>query len=962
MVIRTVKVFLRAAITLACGGFVICVPGVQGAANFINFETAPVHPVALSPDGRTLAICNLPDGRVELFDVANGIPVAGGSVLVGIDPVSLRFHGTNELWVANFISSSVNIIDVFQRRVVAVLPTLAGPADVAFAGAPERAFVSCARSNAVMVFDPQARTWLANIAIDGDRPTAMAVNPDRTRVFVAIFESGNASTILGSALTPLDVPPAPGVVDNTNGPYGGQNPPPNSGRNFNPPINPDLPSNQPPPRVSHIVKKDSAGRWMDDNGGDWTEFVSGTNAALSGRVRGWNMPDHDVAVIDASAFNVSYLSGLMNLCMDVAVNPGSGRVAVIGTEATNERRFEPMLKSTFLRVEIALANLVAHTNIIKDLNPHLDYAVRSIPQSERDKSLGDPRGIVWSSDGTRGYVTGMGSRNLVVIDGNGERVQAQPVELPDGPTGLALDEPRGRLYVFNRFASSIAVVDTASLTVLTNVPVFDPTPSEITHGRKHLYDTRKTSGLGQVSCASCHPDGRMDRLAWDLGNPAGSLITNGAVFHPMKGPMVTQTLQDILLFADGEAPPGGLHTPLHWRGDRNGIEDFNQTFTNLLGSDVALTPTEMRDFKALMTNIYFPPNPLRTFENRLSTNVPLPGLYGVDADRESPGSPLPPGDAARGFLRTDCRFCHGLGRGGFLALTARPRSNGTTFRNAQLRNLADKLGMDLTQTNSRAGFGFMHDGRVDTLSRFLIDGFSFTDNQQLADTIAFLLSIPGSDLDFFHEDEPSRDVPAATGKQLIMTSSETNELLDAMLALARDMDPETTKPKSRVQLMARGVKEQLARSWLYDAEADWFQSDRNLEHHTLTDLLALASPATPVLFMLVPFPSGQRIALDHDDDGYFDRTEIEYGTDPDSRLSSPLRLIDLARTNGVATIRWQGVIGEVYNVWSTTNLSNAFSLWEVAAWGVEATSRVSTIKETNLGAAPQRFYRVFKSP
>ena len=38
-----------------------------GAEDFINFESAPVHPVALAPDGRTLAICNLPDGRVELF-------------------------------------------------------------------------------------------------------------------------------------------------------------------------------------------------------------------------------------------------------------------------------------------------------------------------------------------------------------------------------------------------------------------------------------------------------------------------------------------------------------------------------------------------------------------------------------------------------------------------------------------------------------------------------------------------------------------------------------------------------------------------------------------------------------------------------------------------------------------------------------------------------------------------------
>ena len=35
--------------------------------NFVNFETAPVHPVALGPDGRTLAVCHLPDARVALL-------------------------------------------------------------------------------------------------------------------------------------------------------------------------------------------------------------------------------------------------------------------------------------------------------------------------------------------------------------------------------------------------------------------------------------------------------------------------------------------------------------------------------------------------------------------------------------------------------------------------------------------------------------------------------------------------------------------------------------------------------------------------------------------------------------------------------------------------------------------------------------------------------------------------------
>ena len=60
--------------------------------------------MALSPDGSTLAVCNLPDGRVELFDVSSGLPTSIGRVSVGLDPVTARFASADELWVVNAIS------------------------------------------------------------------------------------------------------------------------------------------------------------------------------------------------------------------------------------------------------------------------------------------------------------------------------------------------------------------------------------------------------------------------------------------------------------------------------------------------------------------------------------------------------------------------------------------------------------------------------------------------------------------------------------------------------------------------------------------------------------------------------------------------------------------------------------------------------------------------------------------
>ena len=105
----------------------------QGAADsFVNFETPPVHPIALSPDGGQLAVCNLADGRLELFDVSSGTAVSVGSVPVGLDPVSVRYRTASEAWVVNHISDSISVVDVEARRVVATIQTLDTPADVIF--------------------------------------------------------------------------------------------------------------------------------------------------------------------------------------------------------------------------------------------------------------------------------------------------------------------------------------------------------------------------------------------------------------------------------------------------------------------------------------------------------------------------------------------------------------------------------------------------------------------------------------------------------------------------------------------------------------------------------------------------------------------------------------------------------------------------------------------------------------
>jgi YVTN family beta-propeller protein len=911
---------LRPAPRFLIGPALVLLAGASAAQNgFVNWETPHVSPLALTPDGTRLLAVNTPDNRLEVFDLTSGTPVALLSIPVGLDPVSVRARTNGEVWVVNHVSDSVSIVDLAAGNVKATLDTDDEPCDVVFAGTPARAFVSCSQANTVLVFDPaNLATAPVRLAIRGEDPRAMAVNPKGDKVYVAIFESGNRTTVLGGGGDSSGVGFPPNVVADADGPHGGVNPPPNAGAAFEPPLAPGLPT---PIEVALIVRRDAGGAWRDDTGADWTAKVSGADAADSGRPVGWTLLDHDVAIIDASTLAIGYADGLMNLNMALAVHPTSGAVTVVGTDAINEVRFEPNLTGIFVRAHLAgFLPATPGTVAVADLNTHLDYSSGTVPQSERDKSLADPRGIVWNPAGTRAYVTGMGTNNLVVLDATGQRAGLAPtIEVGQGPTGIVIDGPRSQLYVLNKFDASISVVSTGTESELGRVRFHDPSPLAIKKGRRHLYDARETSGTGLTACAACHIDARMDRLAWDLGDPSGAvkvvdnsqnlganvpgLDTGFEDWHPMKGPMLTQTLQDII----GKEPH-------HWRGDRDGIEEFSGAFMGLLGDDETLSPTEMQEFEDFLATIFFPPNPFRNLDNSLPTSLPLPGHY-TTGRFSAAGQPLPNGNAVAGqqafrpptlldSRALACVTCHtrptGEGpdmelNGSFvyqpfpvgpkgehhIALVSVDGLTNVTMKVPQLRNLYERTGFNMTQLESTAGFGYLHDGSVDSIERFVNEPiFNTASDQQTANLVAFMLAFAGgtqslgSPTGLLEPPGPtSQSTHAGVGTQVTLdgpASPSEDTLLDSLVGLANS---------GNVGLVAKGKGAGLARGWYY-AASDTFQSDRQLETLTRAQLEALAGSGAELTFTVVPKISERRIGVDRDADGWYDRDEMDAGSDP----------------------------------------------------------------------------------
>ena len=913
---------------LACSSALAATPLQLGnGETFINWEHPHVTPLGITPSGSRLLAVNTPDNRLEIFDTSGLQPVALEPIPVGLDPVSVRVRNEYEAWVVNHVSDTISVIDLLEGRVVHTLFTRDEPTDVVFAGSPERAFVTCSQENYLQVFDlADLGAAPVEVPIVGEEPRALTVSGDGSEVYLAVYESGNATTILGGDKLGETLVP-PNAVNLEASPYGGQNPPPNAGTGFSPPIDPSLPE---PPKVSHIVRKDDQGRWMDDNNGDWTPVVSGGSAAESGRIPGWDLADHDLAIIDADTLEIEYVRRLMNINMALAVNPASGDVAIVGTDATNEIRFEPNLVGTFVHVLVAIVDPESGASSVVDLNDHLTYQVPTLPQSERDKSIGDPRGIVWDAAGEKAYVTGMGSNNLVVIDPTGARAGQSPtIEVGEGPTGIVLSPDGSRLFVLNKFESSISVVDVATEVETARTAFPDPSPLAIKAGRKHLYDTHGTSGLGQVSCASCHVDARMDRLAWDLGNPGGVMIglegqnlmgqiplisySTFEPFHPMKGPLLTQTLQDII-----------GHEPFHWRGDKFGLEDFGGVFMGLQGDDEPLVGAEMQEFEDFLATIHFAPNPFRNIDNSLKTDIELEGHFASGKWETPAGDQLPNGNPQNGlalFLPPNllgnngkaCSTCHTMPAGygtnmewdgekfnpiapgpfgeEHMALTAPVFQAMHTARIAPLRNLYERTGFKYQKPLSTAGFGIRHDGSLDGPEATLSNGifFQITSDQMIADLIAFIKSMTGSELPLSDGTDPvfppgalSQDTHAGVGQQVTFENLADLDPVElaryAVLLGEGELD--------RLGLVAQVQVAGEARSAIMVGPGQW-QSDRATETWTQVELEGFAAPGAPLVMTAVVEGHEVRIGIDRDEDGFLDLDEADAGSDSADAASTP---------------------------------------------------------------------------
>lgn len=934
---------LSLVLLLWAGGPLFAAPSSPYDNEFTLFESGQVRPLAMDPTGHLLFAVNTPDNRLEIFRILPDLHPEGpirlvGSVQVGLEPVAVAARSRTEVWVVNHLSDSISIVDVASPQNAYVKRTLLvgdEPRDVVFAGADgDRAFVTTAHRGQNSPIDPQLTTpgvgradvWvfdagnlgssfggdpLTILTLFTDTPRALATSADGSRVYAAGFHTGNQTTTVFS-FSVNNAPGSPGLPAPDTNVQG-----------------------LPKPKEGLIVKYDGE-HWRDEASGSiWDEWVR------------LDLPDRDVFTIDATAnppveIAEQAYSGVGTILFNMVTHPVSGKVYVTNTEARNERRFEgPGVFSGGetvrgrlhqARITVLESDAEGPQAAPRHLNKHIDYddCCDPLPNAVNDRSLAQPTDLAISDDGSTLYVAAFGSAKVGVFSTaeleNDSFVpdSADHIELSGGgPSGLALDEQRSRLYVLTRFDNTVSVIDVGSRRETARHALFNPEPEHIRAGRPFLYDARLSSN-GEASCASCHVFGDLDSLAWNLGNPDGTVLDNPGPlldpqelfagfsdFHPMKGPMTTQSLRGM-----------ANHGAMHWRGDRNGnnevlvseqpntglfderqaFREFNPAFEGLLGGPAQLPPEDMDAFTDFVLEITYPPNPIRHLDNSLTPSQQR-GRDHFFREDVAELNLFFPGNF------TSCNGCHvldpdgnskyGVDKPGFFGADGKGivDSGGLQHIKApHFRNLYQKVGMfglpefpalppsfdHSHQGEQIRGFGFTHSGDVPTI-------FAFLSSVVFSDVInpnGFPFGPPGDslrrDVESFLFAFPSNMAPVVGQQATLDRDSDS----DAQTRVDLLLDRAATSP-AECEVVATTWFGGQEESYLYLADHGVFAPDEN-DARSLSDAdLRQRALIRPVTYTCVPVGSGQRIGLDADLDGCYDRSEKAAGTDPRDASSVP---------------------------------------------------------------------------
>lgn len=505
-------------------------------------------------------------------------------------PLNLTFRpGSGELWVALEAADAVAVVDVAGRRVKAEIPAGGAATAVAFTPDGRRAFVSNRRDDSVTVIDAETRKAVATLNA-GDEPHGLLVGP-----------AGKYLYVLNTSSEDIHVFDA---------------------------------------RSLEFVKKLAAGR------GPWSLALSPDGATLAvtntySRLTGFRKPLlGEVTLIDTGRALVRdrrMVDGA-NLMMGVAWHP-SGEYALATLNRT-----KTLIPMTRLMQGWTITNGLAV--IWKD------GTVDQVLLDQPGLGFADATGVAITPDGRYALVTSSGNNKVAVVDcaklaallktataerrrtvipnhlGQASAFVVKFIPVLDSPRGVVVSPDGAQAYVANAIDDSLSVIDLKTLRVAGRIDLGGPKQiSKERYGEK-LFHNARISFRRQFSCHSCHPDGHVDGLVYDIE-------ADGIGVSPVEN----RTLRGILDTA-----------PFKWEGTNPTLQrQCGARLSIFFTRTLPFTAEELSALDRYITTIPRPPNRYFTPFTQY-TPAQRRGKAIFERTVTNDGRPIPP--------EGQCIYCH----------------------------------------------------------------------------------------------------------------------------------------------------------------------------------------------------------------------------------------------------------------------------------------------------------------
>ncbi len=497
--------------------------------------------------------------------------------------------GGGELYVACEASHSVIVVDTTTQEKVAEIAVGHQATDVAFSPDGTRAYVSCRLDDAVSVIDTASRQVIAGLDV-GDEPHGVLTDSEGKYLYVLNTSSDSISVFDTTTLQEVK----------------------------------QLTASRNPWSLS--MSPDGSKIFVTNN---LSRFVPFRTPSVS-----------EITVIDTGTAVVAdriYIPGT-NLVQGIDWHP-SGRFALTTTNRT--KNLVPM---TRLLQGWTITNGLS---VIWD-----DGRVDQVLLDEPSICFPDPTDVAITPDGRLALVTSSGSDRVAVVDvakmiemleaaSDHERERVFPnhlgkatefviAHIPTGtsPRGVSISADGNTAYVANSLDDSLTVIDIAERKAVKRIDLGgSETISEVRWGEQ-IFHSANITFHRQFSCHSCHPDGHVDGLTYDI-EPDGVGVA----------PVDNRTLRGILDTA-----------PFKWEGTNPSLQRqcgprLSVFFTRL----APFTPEQLAALDLYICTIPRPPNRYRPVGAELTEAQRL-GKAMFERTRTNAGALIPP--------ENRCVTCH----------------------------------------------------------------------------------------------------------------------------------------------------------------------------------------------------------------------------------------------------------------------------------------------------------------